>query len=120
MDTFNAKMLEFVSDLANAFPTMPDFVTLKSALLFAINFSPDQPTILFQKFVVEPYFSQIQDRDERFFLENHFTAGPSDIIERVRSVWHLMSKNDRTNVWNYLNILAFLSNKITEKMRRSR
>lgn len=117
LDLFNAKLLEFASELSAAFPRQPDLHTLKSGVALAVSLAPDRPQRMFQKYVVDPFEAPILRRDEQFFLGSSFTSGEGDeatnIIQRVQSVWKSMSPDDKNNVWKFFHVLTALSNKIS-------
>jgi hypothetical protein len=117
LDLFNAKLLEFASELSAAFPDQSDLQTLKSGVALAVSLAPDRPQRMFQQYVVDPFESPILKRDEQFFLASDIAGGESEdavgIIQRVQSVWKNMSPEDKNNVWKFFHVLTALSNKIS-------
>jgi hypothetical protein len=115
-DIFNSKMQEFIRDLSDAFPDMQDFKLCKNALNLAVSFSPEKPQKIFHIYVAVPYETEIIEKDEGFFLAHDFREvlmdGDFDIVDRIRSVWHRMSEDNKFIVWKYMQVLLLLDKKM--------
>ena len=109
-ELFNAKIQEFVSDLAAAYPDIGEYKQCKSALSLAVRLSPEQPQRLFRQMVVVPFKQHILDRDEVFFIGHDFkdVVSDFDVVSRIRASWQHMSAEDKSSVWKYLQLLIMI------------
>lgn len=125
-ESFNAKLEEFIKELATAFPEIKDLRTLKTSFMLAKNMNSKLPQQLFKMYVSDKFGDQITARDEGFFLGHDYRdilndakssiiAGfdPSsvDIVGQLKSVWKDMSSDNKDAVWKYLTVLMYLSEK---------
>ena len=63
------------------------------------------------------YHEYIRNRDERFFLEKddkEFTEDTESvpIISKLKGYWGTLSDNNRDKIWEYVNSLLTLTQKI--------
>ncbi len=113
-DLFNAKLQEFVRDLAKSFPEVEDFKMFKTGLALAIGMSATKPQQMFDVFVAQRYSKQIMERDEAFFDDHDFSQVTAltddfDIVRRLRGVWDKMDAANKEAVWKYLQVLLVLN-----------
>jgi hypothetical protein len=86
-----------------------------------------QPIELFYTYGIETFVDQILTRDENFFLgkvseiehdPEHSgedkTINPHDLffISQVRQVWHDLQPNVKKNIWDYIQVICILAEKV--------
>lgn len=106
---FNAKMIEFVDDLSNLFPDLHEFKLMRTAIGLANNSSAVQK--IFHATVVVPYQSQINTKDETFFLNKEYAEVEqyTNIVNVLKTVWVKLSTENKDAVWKHLQLLMYIS-----------
>jgi hypothetical protein len=109
LETFNAKLGEFLNDLCLVCPRISEF---RPAFQFAMNVDKRAGINVFDKYAnkYEPY---IISKNEEFFLNKDFTSSSkADLINEIKQVWTTLSPENKEVVWKYLQVLLFLHKKI--------
>ena len=70
---FNDQFSEFVADIQSIFPTDPDILTAKNALLTIRNANPKLLVRIWFKYVYDPYKEHINAGDINFFLTKDYS-----------------------------------------------
>ena len=81
-------------------------------LLFLKKANMFTPIDLFYTNGVLKYITEIIEKDEKFFMNkiNDIEQQNQDkmtIIEHIKSVWFLLSNENKNNIWNYIRIICF-------------
>lgn len=110
---FNKKLIEFVDDLAQAFPDFGDFKVMKNVLMIACNMTPIIPSNIFNQTAIK-YEQQILNRDEQFLLEEKYddTNVDMSIADKIKDIWKQTDAENKEVIWKYLNLLVAINNKI--------
>ena len=113
---YNTLAIKFNEELIEVFPQDIDFkVSLNTIKLIEKTtkrklFDLVSPQLLM-------YHEYIRNRDERFFLEKddkEFTEDTESvpIISKLKGYWGTLSENNRDKIWEYVNSLLTLTQKI--------
>lgn len=113
---YNTLAIKFNEELIEVFPKDIDFkVSLNTIKLIERTtkrklFDLVSPQLLM-------YHEYIRNRDERFFLEKddkEFTEDTESvpIISKLKGYWSTLSENNRDKIWEYVNSLLTLTQKI--------
>ena len=113
---YNTLAIKFNEELIEVFPKDIDFkVSLNTIKLIERTtkrklFDRVSPQLLM-------YHEYIRNRDERFFLEKddkEFTEDTESvpIISKLKGYWGTLSENNRDKIWEYVNSLLTLTQKI--------
>jgi hypothetical protein len=116
---FNSKFEEFLKDLIETFPEDKDFVMSKQSYCLLKMLDETKPFYMFRVYCMK-YKEQIMTRDERFFLDHDFaeeqaddqTNLSEDLLHKLKGYWMNMSSSNRDTIWQYLNLLYKLEEKI--------
>ena len=115
---FNDHFAEFVSDIQSIFPTDPDILTAKNALLTIRKANPRMIVKIWNTFIVGKYKSEIDAGNMDFFInkdysEDVLTSQHSDkimeSIDRLRKPIKQMSPEDQAKTMKYIQNLTKLA-----------
>ena len=118
LTAFNNVISQFIDDLIKTFPEEREFRKFKTgfSLLKSTN---NKKIVQVFKFYIENYREQINNRDDNFFIvTDSETLSDSDdnsianLLDKLKVYWKLLSENNKDKIWQYLNTLIILSNKI--------
>ena len=124
---FNQKLLDFVKDLQalNSGLERPiqQLDMLESGVMLASAVDPEAPMRLFREHVSGPYGHHIEARDDKFFLERSAldadlaradSAGSDNInlVNMVRGVWRTLAPENQRAIWDHMQLLLKLEQKI--------
>ena len=101
----------FLDELIEQFPEEADFIILRLVVQNKI-----QPETLLQGFVKEvlPFKSQIENKDEAFFLESNlsiFNSLDKSKVNHFKLIWKSdrLMDDDRQTIWAWMNTFVFLT-----------
>jgi hypothetical protein len=123
IEVFNKKTDEFFKDLVAAFPAVTQFGTFKAGFQLMKNINERRPQQLFHKYIYEKYGEQIKNKDEQFFMVTDLTntglqstSGENWglFVDNLRGIWKTMDAENKKVIWDYLNLLVKLNEKIVE------
>ena len=113
---FTVILDQFMQQLICAFPEEKD---LKVYHLYASNLMTVNPRLLattFKTYVAVPYRTQIETRDEKFFLDRDYTedlqkSNTANLVDalKLKQLWTVMSASTKQVVWDYLSKLLKVS-----------
>lgn len=115
---FNTLSVKFNEELIIVFPNDLDF---KVCLNTIILMNKTNKKKLFE--LVSPqlvlYNKYIREKDERFFLEKNeeeYTREKNDvvIISKLKKYWTTLSENNKEKIWEYVNSLLSIIEKIIQ------
>jgi hypothetical protein len=113
IDTFFSQFAEFMNELIKVFPNDADFLAYKMGLSF---FHKTNPTFIISTICehVLPYEQTILAKNEDFFLKHDFKEYMSDdtvgsVILKLKSLWTVLTAENRECVWNYIILLTNLA-----------
>ena len=118
---FNVLLDRFLNDLVKSYPEEHKFRDLVRAANTLVKFNFKKPLYLFRKKVILLFRENIVNRDETFFMENDYSEMANNsknkedafqLIDRLKEYWGSMSDNNKKIIWDYLNKLIILSDKI--------
>jgi len=119
---FNQKLIAFAQDLRclneGLREPIPQINVLETGVQLASALDPQTPLKLFRLHVSTPYGKQIEEKDDRFFLEGtEIDKDHSDdlnLVNMLRSVWKTLSNDDKQAIWGHMQLLLKLDRKIGE------
>ena len=120
LDKFNDTIEEFLADLIKVFPADEDMKLYELGLKGVRYLAPRKVCEEFYQAVTVPYYSYIQVKDERYFMEHDFNEVKDEVPDGIRilnktlNYWKSLSDTDKEAVWKYLRVLCVLSKKILE------
>lgn len=112
---FNRKLTDMLEDLAECFPTVPEFsMAISPPARLLLSLDPRQAQRLFQDYVAQPYETYILSRDEAFLLsqDNFGPVGAlnmGDIVALIKRVWQEASAENKDAIWRHLHVLVVLN-----------
>ena len=110
IELFNAKLLEFMDDVATI---DPEFKSAKPMIKMAINMDVRTPIRTLGPHLVK-YECSILSKDEQFFLNENYSFiedAKVDVINRLKKTWVTLSEDNKSVVWKYLHVLILLHKK---------
>lgn len=115
MDAFYNQFLDFVDQLQKVFPEDTDFPTYSSGLKLMRMTNPMYVIKQFRENVI-PFEKIISEKKEEFFLEYDFAQlGAEDwlvqVISKLKNMWTTLSENNKTCIWDYINLLVHIAKK---------
>jgi len=118
LTAFNNLVLKFNDDLIYTFPEENDFKVYKRGIIMLNSANAKKICLLFKNYSVI-YRSQIENKDEQFFLNNNYEnfisndeSGIEGIINKLKFYWNQLSENNKLKIWEYLNSLLKLADLI--------
>lgn len=116
LDIFNQKLLEFVADLIDVCPEIKTLKKFKLSVSMTILAKKEIPEDVFYNSVVVPYAEKVMQRDDEFFLTESYVTSPVlaefNIVDQLKGAWRTLDDRNKEIVWNYMQILLIISNKI--------
>ena len=115
---FNNHFSEFLDDIQSVFPDDTDILTAKNGLIAIRKANPKLLIRIWNKYIVEPYRSQIEAGDINFFVNKDYSddlarSDNSDkimeSINRLRDPVKMMTKENQEKTMKYLQNLSKLS-----------
>lgn len=116
LDQFNKTMLEFIDQLSLYNNKNVNFSTYKNIATACIMANKRSVNEIFNRTVTIPYSAEILKKNERFFLDlDEYTSEyENDIsfINYLKHIWCLITTDDKSRIWDFLNVLVFLDKKV--------
>ncbi len=115
---FNNHFSEFLDDIQSVFPDDPDILTAKNGLTAIRKANPKLLIRIWNKYIVEPYRSEIQSGDINFFVNKDYSEDLAksdnsdkimESINRLREPVRMMTKENQEKTMKYLQNLSKLS-----------
>lgn len=112
LKSFFNQLAEVVGELTEMFPEDADFKVFQTYLVMLQRTNPSMVIDTFYEFVTAKYETQINARDESFFLEYaaaEYTNDMPDIVTKIKSCWGVLSAESKAAIWQYIYILKELT-----------
>jgi len=115
---FNDHFAEFVADIQSIFPTDPDILTAKNALLAIRKANPKLLVRIWFKYVYNPYKVHIDAGDIHFFLSKDYSLDLvknenadkiMESIDRLRNPIKEMTPENQSKSMKYIQNLSKLA-----------
>lgn len=115
---FNNHFEDFINDIQSVFPEDADILTAKNALLTIRKANPRLLSKIWTKYVVTPYYKEIEQGDINFFVEKDYSADISktenadkimEAIDRLRNPVKQMSPENQEKTMKYIQNLTKIS-----------
>ena len=115
---FNDQFSEFVADIQSIFPTDPDILTAKNALLAIRKANPKLLVKIWFKYVYNPYKEHINAGDIHFFLTKDYSRDLvknenadkiMESINRLRNPIKEMTPENQGKAMKYIQNLSKLA-----------
>jgi len=115
---FNDQFSEFVADIQSIFPTDPDILTAKNALLAIRKANPKLLVKIWFKYVYNPYKEHINTGDIHFFLTKDYSRDLvknenadkiMESINRLRDPIKEMTPENQGKAMKYIQNLSKLA-----------
>ena len=119
---FNNHFEEFINDIQSVFPDDADILTAKNALLTIRKANPKLLSKIWTKYVVTPYYKEIEQGNINFFIEKDYSQDISknensdkimESIDRLRNPVKQMSSENQVKAMKYIQNLTKISMIIT-------
>ena len=124
VSAFNKLLDIFNNELIKTFPEENKFKTLKRAISTINKFNHKKSLELFKKYI-KNCREQITSRNDNYFMKKDYTkdiiSSPElndnpdnafELVDRLKHYWSELSDNNKTVIWDYLNSLIKLSDRI--------
>ena len=107
---FFNQMQDFLDDLEYSFPQETHITTAK---VFFTALKASMPDKIIDQFVeyVAPFQTQIEERDEQFFMEDSLNVTDNYMAQAVqlKNVWKTASEKNKSCIWEYMSNLVKLA-----------
>ena len=121
LEKLNETFFELLEDLIRVFPSDGDFRIYSMAVETALTLDDAFLFNIIQKKIIV-YEPQILARDEEFMVNfdvaSNLDSSPDKVkqtvvhvIQKLRSLWHVISESDKDVVWKYLRTIVLLYQK---------
>jgi len=118
LKAFSTQMENLSNELCELFPTDVNLKTINNTIILLKKTNPRKLLDFFNLYVLK-YEQKIKSNNESFFLEKNYKEDIDDfnknsvnIITCLKTYWKDLTKQSKTNIWLYLNVLLKLSKKI--------
>lgn len=121
VNIFNTKLREFISDLISVYPLDEDLKKFKTSIHVLLLISDNKIMKLYNDYVYTKYKTQIFNKDEEFFMKHDYKDEVNNteesyeftekLIDKIKSYWSTMSKDNKKIVWTYFTLLTKLCEK---------
>jgi hypothetical protein len=118
LSAFNNIIINFLDDCILIFKDDKEFNIYKRGLEVVIKYNPKKINTFFREYL-EIYRPYIEQKNEKFFLENSFEEVKKynneeiyTVINKIKTYWTQLDHNNKEKVWQYFTILTTLSDKI--------
>lgn len=111
VNVFNKKLMEFIKEIIEMYPTNKDFKSMRSQLRMIISTSENLPIENFKKYVANEYRNNIDSRNEDFFLKLDLSGTPFASLNYLKDMWLNTSEGTKDAMWKYIELLTKLSDK---------
>jgi hypothetical protein len=115
LTAFNNLVMKFNEDLIQTFPEENDFKVYKRGLEWVRESNAKKICNLFKVYTFN-YREKIISKDESFFLTNDYQdvidakdEGIVLVINKLKKYWSVLSPDNQTKIWDYLNTMIKLS-----------
>lgn len=99
-----------IEQLIKMYPTVKEFTSLK----MKISMLPESLygiVLLTFRGETEKYQTQIEKKDEKFFLDMDFTGSELEHFNYLKKVYKSSTDETKQNIWKYVSILQKISKK---------
>lgn len=115
-ESFINQVKNFIRDLRHLYPKDKIFsVAEYSVKMYALS-NPRELVDTFKQYL-EKYRTEIQNKDESFFLTTEYEFNDSsytdNIINQLRTKWSVLDSENKKSIWLYLKVLLKLADKCT-------
>jgi len=123
IELFNKKLLEFAEDLIFRCPEVNNFRIFRDTSIAAIKLDKGFARGLFHICVYEPYYDQVMNKDESFFLRESFKEydrfleewqQDMNLVQQIKKIWLDLDDKNKETIWTYLRVLLALNKKCIE------
>ena len=123
IELFNKKLLEFAEDLIFLCPEVNNFRIFRDTSIAAIKLDKGFARGLFHICVYEPYYDQVMNKDESFFLRESFKEydrfleewqQDMNLVQQIKKIWLDLDDKNKETIWTYLRVLLALNKKCIE------
>lgn len=116
LNVFTTQLTNFIDDIILLWPEDNDFKVFKNGVLLLKKTNPRKIVNLFKSYVSK-YETFINNRDEKFFLENQYdeiekTENILESMDKLKKYWKTLNDVNKEKVWKYFEILLKLSKMI--------
>lgn len=108
---FNKKLMEFIKEIIEIYPTNKDFKSMRSQLRIVMSSAETIPIEKFKKYVSLKYKTEIETRNEDFFLQLDLSGTPFASFNYLKDLWKNTSEGTKEAMWKYIELLKKLSDK---------
>ena len=114
-DAFHTELKSFLKNLCKTFEADRDLLVITSSLHMALMDDPKDQVIAHFREATSPYATMIEQRDPAFFYQAHESGTGKEykLLTKLNVYWEELSPENRKVVWDYLQVLFKLCNKIS-------
>jgi hypothetical protein len=114
IDAFYSQFNQFLNELSEMYPNDADLPVFIETLNLAKFANPMMAVNQVHTEIVIPYGSQIEAKDEAFFLNTEY-SGPNvdlNIIDKLKTHFSTMSVESKNTVWKYIDVITRITMKL--------
>jgi hypothetical protein len=112
LKSFFHQLTEVVGELSEMFPDDQDFKVFQTYVAMLQRTNPGMVIDTFHEHVSLKFESEINAKNDDFFLNYNATEYGSDgmdIVSKIKSYWAVLSTQSKGAIWQYIFILKELS-----------
>jgi hypothetical protein len=112
LKSFFHQLTEVVGELAEMFPDDQDFKVFQTYVSMLQRTNPGMVIDTFHEHVSMKFESEINTKNDDFFLNYNATEYGSDgmdIVSKIKTYWTILSPESKSAIWQYIFILKELS-----------
>ena len=119
LTAFNTQLMNLINDLSNIYPEDKELMVAKTSIELLRKANPRKVLEGFANFIF-PYRTQINTRDESFFVTHDFTELASEyngesnfnmIRAKFVQYWQELSVHNKETIWTYFQVLLKIADK---------
>jgi hypothetical protein len=108
---FNKQLMNFFKDVINTYPENKTLKAVRAQLRLVLTQSEKIPIEAFYEHLVLKFKTQLDAKDDKFFLSFDLTGTPLEDLNSLKQLWLTATEKSRVAMWKYVVLLQ----KIAEK-----
>lgn len=110
-EAFHTELKSLLKNLCKTFEDDTELMMITSSLMVALSDDPENEVIRQFRDTVIPYKDLIDARDSVFFYKVHVNT-QYKLLSKLHLYWEQLSKEDQKVVWDYIQVLVVLANRV--------
>ena len=111
-EAFHNDLKAFLKNLCKTFDDDRELMMITTSLLIALSDDPHNDVVKQFSATVSPHVDLIARKDPQFFYNVHISGSEYKLMSKIHLYWEQLTAVDQQVVWDYIQVLVYLSGKI--------